>query len=54
MNNWTTKTMTFGACTINVHRPELTSAERAKREQVARDTVGRVLRDYVRRKETKA
>lgn len=54
MSKWTTKTMHHGSCTVNIHRPVLSSEEQAKREQAARDTIGRVLLEYVRRKETQA
>ena len=53
MNEQTTQTLRHGSCTIVIHRPVLTCAERTKREQAARETLERVMRDYVREKETK-
>ncbi len=46
-----TTTLKYGAATIIVHRPVLTDQERAKREQQARNTLGGVMRDYLKRKE---
>lgn len=45
-----TKTITHGACTVNIHRPELTAAERSRREQATKDTLERVLSAYTSRK----
>lgn len=50
MSEYNTKTLQHGACTIHVHRPILTEAERTKREQAAKDTLGRVLAGYKRKK----
>lgn len=41
-----TKTIQHGACTIVLLRPELTEAERSAREQHARNTLERVMREY--------
>jgi hypothetical protein len=48
-----TKTIRHGACTIIIRRPELTAAERARREQATRDTLTQVMRGYAARKEAK-
>lgn len=48
-----TQTIMCGSCTIIIRRPELTPAEQKKRQQTATDTIGRVLRDYYRRKDSK-
>ena len=50
----TTKTLTHGCVTIVIHRPELSSAERAKREQTLQDRLPRILREYLKRKEATA
>lgn len=50
----TTKTLTHGCVTIVIHRPELSSAERARREQTIQDRLPRVLREYINRKEATA
>lgn len=47
------KTLQHGACTINIYRPTLTPAERAKREQNVKEILGREMLDYLRRKDTK-
>lgn len=52
MYDRTTETLRVGAATIIVHRPVLCDAERAKREQRTRDTLGAVMRDYYKRKES--
>lgn len=52
--NYTTKTLQHGACTINIHRPELTPTERAQREQTAKDNLERVMRDYTHRQTTRS
>ena len=46
-----TKTIRHGACTIVIHRPELTAAERAMREQATRDTLAHVMHSYITRKD---
>ncbi len=60
MNDWTPsetcpgyreKTIQRGAATIAILRPVLTDDERARREQHAREVLGSVLRDYIRKKE---
>lgn len=48
-----TRTIRHGSCTLIVHRPELSDAERAKREQAVRETLARELRSYTTRKDTK-
>ena len=62
MNDWTVsqtcpgyreKTIQHGAATIVIRRPILDDAERAKREKRAKDTLGRVLNDYIHRKEAR-
>ena len=54
MSNWTTsKTIRHGSCTVILHRPELTQTERAKRERAAKETLERVMREYLNRKEKK-
>ena len=60
MNDWTPsetcpgyreKTIQRGATTIIVRRPILSEEEQARREKHARDVLGSVLRDYIRKKE---
>lgn len=52
MHDWTEpKTITYGACTIIIHRPTLTDAERARRESAVQDTLALVMRDYIPRKD---
>lgn len=52
MSEWTrTKTLQHGPCTINLHRPVLTAAERTKRESRTKETLERVMRDYLHKKE---
>lgn len=52
MSNWTpSKTIRHGSCTVIIHRPELTHTERAKREQAAKETLERVMREYLNRKD---
>lgn len=60
MNDWTPsetcpgyreKTIQRGAATIIARRPILTEGEQARREKHARDALGSVLRDYIRKKE---
>ena len=49
---WThTKTIHHGSCTINIHRPVLTEAERAKQERKTKEALERVMRDYIHKKE---
>lgn len=48
--NWTSKTLQHGSATIIIHRPVLTDAERAKREQQIKDTVSIALRECIERK----
>lgn len=49
-----TKTLQHGSATIIVHRPQLTPAERAKREKAVKDTMTLTMRAYLARKEGKA
>lgn len=52
MSEWKqTKTIKHGACTITLHRPVLTDAERAKRERQIQGALERVMRDYIHSKE---
>jgi len=52
MTEWVeTQTIKHGICTVTVHRPVLTPAERKKREEQVQNTVGRVMREYIHRKE---
>ena len=52
MDKWVeTQSIKYGNCTITVHRPVLTPSEKAKRERQVQDVVGRVMREYVHRKE---
>lgn len=52
MSGWTlTKTIQHGACTINIHRPALTAAERSKQEHLTKETLERVMREYIHKKE---
>lgn len=53
MNEWTTKTLQRGSCTIVLRRPMLTQTERDRREQAVRESLECVLREYVKRKECK-
>ena len=46
------KTIQHGHATIVIRRPILDEAERAKREKRAKDTLGRVMTDYIHRKES--
>ena len=43
--------MTYGNCTIVVHRPVLTAAEAAIREQQVLNALEAVMGPYIRRKE---
>lgn len=54
MEEYTTKTIHHGPCTIIIQRPVLTAAEQAEREQAVREILGRELRKYYGRKERKA
>lgn len=47
------KTIQKGAVTIIIRRPVLDPAEQAKREKHAEAVLGRVLSDYIKRKEVK-
>lgn len=47
------ETYRFGNVTVNVHRPVLTPAERMRREQQVKDTMARVMREYIHNKEGK-
>lgn len=53
MEEYTTKTIHHGSCTIILQRPILTSTEQAKRERAAQKTLENVMREYIRRKEAK-
>jgi hypothetical protein len=44
------KTIQRGAATIIIRRPVLDGAEQAKREKRAKETLGRVMNNYIRRK----
>lgn len=54
MEEYTTKTIQYGTCTIIIQRPILTPAERAKREKQVRVNLENTLKDYYIRKERKA
>jgi hypothetical protein len=54
MEEYTTKTVQFGACTIVIQRPILAQAERDKREKQVQATLSSTLRDYYIRKDRKA
>lgn len=54
MQDYTSKTIQFEGCTIVIHRPVLSSAERAKREDNLKTRLGHTLRDYVNRKDKTA
>lgn len=41
-----------GTCTIVIHRPKLTKAERVKREDQIKASLESVMRTYTHRKET--
>ena len=47
------KTIRHGSCTVIIHRPELTRTERAERERAAKETLERVMRDYLNEKSSK-
>lgn len=60
MNDWTPsetcpgyreKTIQHGAATIVIRRPILSEGEQARREQYARDALGNILHDHIRKKE---
>lgn len=61
-DNWTTdvrpgyrtKTLQYGNCTIVVHRPILSDAERAKREREVVTAMESAMRDYIFKKEATA
>ena len=53
MENYTTETIQRGAYLIRIHRPELSEAERVKREHQIRDTLENTLKSYIGRKEKK-
>lgn len=48
-----TKTLHYGACTINIRRPSLSDTERTEREQTAKHTLERIMRDYLNRKDAR-
>ena len=47
------ETHKYGNVTVNVYRPVLTTPEKAKREQQVKDTMARVMREYIHNKEAK-
>lgn len=47
------ETFQFGNVTVNVHRPVLTPPEQERREQQVKDTMTRVMREYIHNKEGK-
>lgn len=47
------ETFRFRNVTVNVHRPKLTASEKEKREQQVKDTMTRVMREYIHNKEGK-
>lgn len=57
-NTWTTgvqpgyrtKVIRYGNCTITVHRPELSDAERARREGQVMDAAAQILQAAEKRK----
>ena len=52
MTKWVeTQTIKRGNYTITVHRPVLAPSEKKKRESQLQDAVGRVMREYIHRKE---
>lgn len=53
MEEYTTKTVQHGPCTIIIQRPVLTNAEQAKREKALQKNLENVMREYIRRKEQK-
>lgn len=53
MTEYTTETLQHGNCTIILHRPVLSNAEQAKREQAVKAAMETMLRGYITRKETK-
>lgn len=50
MTTYQTQTFQRGDWTIIVHRPQLTEAERAKREKQIQERLERTMRDYYQRK----
>lgn len=54
MEEYTTQTVQYGACTIVIQRPILTETERSKREKQVQATLSSTLRDYYIRKDRKA
>ena len=46
-------TYQHGNITVHVRRPVLTAPERVRREQQAKNTVARVMREYIHNKEEK-
>lgn len=48
-----TKKLRHGSCTIIMRRPDLTRTEKAKREQAVQETMEKVMRDYLNRKNQK-
>lgn len=54
MSGFTTiKTVKRGPATIVINRPVLTEKDRAKREQQTQETLERVMREYIARKENR-
>lgn len=47
------ETHKYGNVTVNVYRPTLTSSERTRREQQVKDTMARVMREYIHNKEAR-
>ena len=46
-------TYRHGNVTVHVHRPVLTASEKTRREQQVKDTMARVMREYIHNKEEK-
>lgn len=62
MDGWTasaarpgyvTKVVQAGACTLVLHRPELSKEERARREKYTREALEPIMRDYYRTQKRK-
>ena len=47
------ETLHIGRHSITVHYPELTPSERTRREQQVKDTMARVMREYIHNKEAR-
>lgn len=54
MEDYTTKVIQYGACTIIIRRPILTQAERARREKQVQVNLESTLKNHYIRKERKA